>query len=70
MDRREDNGTVKADELYVATVRWILAGTPQDFLHRRPICAAGEGHEPCEFLMFKLMSLVGFLVELKSPIFP
>ena len=36
VDRREDNGTTKADELYVATVRWILAGTPQDFLHRRP----------------------------------
>ena len=36
LDRREDNGRVKADELYVATVRWILAGTPQDFLHRRP----------------------------------
>lgn len=36
LDRREDNGTTKADESYVATVRWILAGTPQDFLHRRP----------------------------------
>jgi transposase len=36
LDRREDNGQVKADELYVATVRWILAGTPRDFLHRRP----------------------------------
>ena len=36
LDRREDNGQVKADELYVATVKWILAGTPQDFFHRRP----------------------------------
>jgi transposase len=36
LDRREDNGAVKADEPYVATVRWILAGTPQDFFHRRP----------------------------------
>ena len=36
VDRREDNGAVKADEAYVATVRWILAGTPQEFLHRRP----------------------------------
>lgn len=36
VDRREDNGQVKADESYVAAVRWILAGTPQDFLHRRP----------------------------------
>jgi transposase len=36
VDRREDNGATKADELYVATVRWMLAGTPQDFLHRRP----------------------------------
>lgn len=36
VDRREDNGAVKADERYVATVGWILAGTPQDFLHRRP----------------------------------
>jgi transposase len=36
LDRREDNGQTKADQAYVATVRWILAGTPQDFLHRRP----------------------------------
>jgi transposase len=36
LDRREDNGTTKADELYVETVRWILAGKPQDFFHRRP----------------------------------
>ena len=36
VDRREDNGQVKADESYVATVEWILAGTPQEFLHRRP----------------------------------
>lgn len=36
IDRREDNGQTKADESYVATVRWILAGTPQDFFHRRP----------------------------------
>lgn len=35
VDRREDNGQTKADSLYVQTVRWILAGTPQDFLHRR-----------------------------------
>jgi transposase len=36
IDRREDNGAAKADALYVETVRWILQGTPQDFLHRRP----------------------------------
>jgi len=36
VDRREDNGATKADESYVATVRWILAGTPQEFFHRRP----------------------------------
>ena len=36
LDRREDNGRAKADEAYVATVRWILAGAPQDFLRRRP----------------------------------
>jgi transposase len=36
LDRREDNGTSKADESYVATVRWVLAGTPQEFFHRRP----------------------------------
>ena len=36
VDRREDNGRVKADEHYVATVEWVLAGTPQDFFHRRP----------------------------------
>ena len=36
VDRREDNGAVKADEPYVATVEWILAGTPQEFFHRRP----------------------------------
>jgi transposase len=36
LDRREDNGQAKADEGYVATVRWILAGTPREFFHRRP----------------------------------
>ena len=36
LDRREDNGAVKADESYVATVRWVLSGTPQEFFHRRP----------------------------------
>ena len=36
VDRREDNGRAKADDLYVDVVRWILEGTPQGFLHRRP----------------------------------
>jgi transposase len=36
IDRREDNGDAKADESYVAVVRWMLDGTPQDFFHRRP----------------------------------
>jgi len=36
VDRREDNGRPKADESYVAMVRWVLEGTPQDFFHRRP----------------------------------
>ena len=36
IDRREDNGNAKADDAYVALVRWILAGTPQDHFHRRP----------------------------------
>jgi transposase len=36
VDRREDNGQVKADALYVDTVQWILRGTPRDFFHRRP----------------------------------
>ena len=36
LDRREDNGRPKAGDLYVETVRWILEGTPRDFLHRRP----------------------------------
>jgi transposase len=36
VDRREDNGRPLADAAYVAVVRWILAGTPHDFLHRRP----------------------------------
>ncbi len=36
IDRREDNGQAKADDLYARTVAWILEGSPQDFLHRRP----------------------------------
>lgn len=36
IDRREDNGQPKADTLYAQTVAWILEGSPQDFLHRRP----------------------------------
>lgn len=36
IDRREDNGQAKADTLYARTVAWILQGSPQDFLHRRP----------------------------------
>ena len=36
IDRREDNGHAKADAVFVETVRWILAGPPRDFFHRRP----------------------------------
>lgn len=36
VDRREDNGQAKADELYAQTVAWILESSPQDFSHRRP----------------------------------
>ena len=36
IDRREDNGAVKADDLYAQTVAWILESSPQDFFHRRP----------------------------------
>lgn len=35
VDQREDNGAIKADETYVATVRQILHGRPRDFGHRR-----------------------------------
>jgi transposase len=35
IDRREDNGQTKADELYARTVAWILESGPQAFLHRR-----------------------------------
>lgn len=35
IDRREDNGQTKADDLYARTVAWILESTPQDFFHRR-----------------------------------
>jgi transposase len=36
IDRREDNGQIKADDWYAKTVAWILEGTPQDYFHRRP----------------------------------
>ena len=36
IDRREDNGDRKADEFYVATVRWILQSTPRESCWRRP----------------------------------
>jgi transposase len=36
IDRREDNGQVKADELYAQTVLWVLEGSPQDHFHHRP----------------------------------
>jgi transposase len=36
IDRREDNGQLKADGLYAQTVAWILESSPQDFFHRRP----------------------------------
>jgi transposase len=36
IDRREDNGRAKADDLYARTVAWILEGSPPDFFHRRP----------------------------------
>ena len=36
VDRREDNGQLKADDLYVQTVAWILESTPTEFFHRRP----------------------------------
>jgi transposase len=40
IDRREDNGQIKADGLYAATVAWILESSPQDFFHRRPTWTA------------------------------
>jgi transposase len=36
VDRREDNGTTKADDLYAETVLWVLEATPREFFHRRP----------------------------------
>jgi len=36
IDRREDNGQAKADDLYAQTVAWILESTPREFFHRRP----------------------------------
>jgi transposase len=36
IDRREDNGLAKADDSYVAVVRWILADRPQRHFYRRP----------------------------------
>jgi len=36
VDRREDNGAAKADDLYARTVAWILESSPRDFSHRRP----------------------------------
>lgn len=36
IDRREDNGPLKADDLYAQTVAWILESGPQEFFHRRP----------------------------------
>src|SRR5881394_3014159 len=36
LDRREDNGAVKADGLYAETVGWVLESSPREFFHRRP----------------------------------
>jgi len=36
VDRREDNGRTKADDLYARTVAWVLESTPREFFHRRP----------------------------------
>jgi len=36
VDRREDNGTRKADESYAQTILWILRHTPREHGHRRP----------------------------------
>lgn len=35
LDRREDNGATKADDLYARTVAWVLESTPREFFHRR-----------------------------------
>jgi transposase len=36
IDRREDNGSPKVNELYAQTVLWILQHSPQEHGHRRP----------------------------------
>lgn len=36
VDRREDNGRTKADDLYARTVAWVLESSPREFFHRRP----------------------------------
>lgn len=40
-DRREDNGTTKADERYIATVGQILIRRPRDFGYRRTTWSKG-----------------------------
>ena len=36
IDRREDNGQTKADDLYADMLLWVLSSSPQDHGHRRP----------------------------------
>jgi transposase len=36
VDRREDNGRIKAHDLYARTVAWVLESSPREFFHRRP----------------------------------
>lgn len=36
IDRREDNGELKADDVYAATLLRVLRGRPRDFGHTRP----------------------------------
>lgn len=36
VDRREDNGERRVDTRYLSTLKWILTGSPRDFLYRRP----------------------------------
>jgi transposase len=35
-DRRQDNGQTKVDEHYLSTLIEVVAGSPQDYGHRRP----------------------------------
>lgn len=59
VDRREENGQVKLDEVYLAKLYKVVHGSPQDYGHRRPTWTR-------ELLVLTMKKLTGITIHVST----